>query len=364
MVGRATSGEHKSHPARELSDLVDLASDRSPDVVGRTLAAAREQLGMDVAFVAEFSEGRLAFRSVEGDDGSFGFEEGGSLPLEGSYCRRLVDGRIPGVIPDAREDERVNRLEITRTADIGSYVGVPLRFSDGKLYGTLCCLSHSPDPSLRERDARFVGVLARMVAEQLEREELEATNRRLAARAAGIEALVAALEARDGYTGEHSRVVVGLSAAVARRLGLPGDKVEEVERVALLHDVGKIGVPDPILRKPAALDAAEWSLMRQHPEIGEKIVASMESLAHLAPAIRAEHERWDGRGYPDGLSGEEIPLASRIVLACDAFHSMTSDRPYRKACGDRAALSELEKEAGRQFDPRVVRALVEVLDAR
>ncbi len=109
----------------------------------------------------------------------------------------------------------------------------------------------------------------------------------------------------------------------------------------MLHDVGKLGIGDAILNKPQALNDAEWELMRMHTIIGEEIVASTKGLAHLAPFIRAEHERWDGKGYPDGLKGEEIPLASRIILVCDTFHAMTSDRPYRKALSVEAALEEM-----------------------
>ncbi len=131
-----------------------------------------------------------------------------------------------------------------------------------------------------------------------------------------------------------------------------------VRQVGLLHDIGKIGIPDSILQKPGTLDAAEWKLMRQHPVVGAKIVGGTESLAHLASMVRAEHERWDGGGYPDGLEGEQIPLASRIIFACDAYHAMTSDRPYRRAMPVDQALRELEHNAGSQFDPAVVTALV------
>jgi HD-GYP domain-containing protein (c-di-GMP phosphodiesterase class II) len=223
-------------------------------------------------------------------------------------------------------------------------------------------MSHSPDPSLRKRDVEFMNVLARLIADQLEREESESERRQLEIRATGVGALLAALEARDGYTGDHSQSVLELSVAVARRLGLSEEEVADVERAALLHDVGKIGVPDSILNKPGPLDEGEWEQMRQHPAIGERIVAAIEGLEHMAPVIRAEHERWDGRGYPDGLEGEEIPLVSRIVFACDAFHAMTSDRPYRRATGIRAALEELERNTGKQFCPRTVPALVEVIE--
>ena len=347
--------------AGRLEGLAELASRRAPDSVERTMALAREALGMDVAFVSEFAEERMEFRALEGDAASFGWQEGGGVPLEGTFCKRVVDGTLPNVVPDAGSDGRVRGLEVTHEAGIGSYVGVPLRFSDGRVYGTLCCLSHSPEPRLQERDARFVEVLARLVADQIEREELEAERRRLEVRATGVGALLAALVARDGYTGDHSRALVGQAATVARRMGLSEEEAAEVEQVALLHDIGKIGVGDAILSKTGPLNEAEQQVMRMHPVIGEQIVASTGGLSHLAPAVRAEHERWDGGGYPDGLSGEEIPIASRIVLVCDAYHAMTSDRPYRKALGVQAALRELEKNAGSQFCPRTVEAFVGVV---
>jgi response regulator RpfG family c-di-GMP phosphodiesterase len=344
-----------------LDQLADIALSRADDAVNRTMALAREVLGMDVAFVSRFTRDRMLFHALEGDADSFGWHEGGGVPLEGTFCKRVVDGQLPSVVPDAKNDERVNGLEVTHEADIGSYVGLPLRFSDGRVYGTLCCLSHTSEPQLGERDARFMSVLARLVAEQLEREEVEAEKRRLEVRATGVGALLAALVARDGYTGAHTEAVVDHSVAVARRMGLNEEEVVEVEQAALLHDVGKIGIGDAILNKPQALSDAEWEIMRMHPTIGEEIVASTKGLAHLAPAIRAEHERWDGKGYPDGLEGEEIPLASRIILVCDTFHAMTSDRPYRKALDVEAALSELEGNAGAQFCPRVVEAFLEVV---
>lgn len=176
-----------------------------------------------------------------------------------------------------------------------------------------------------------------------------------------MRALLAALEARDGYTGDHSRAVVEFSVALARELGLSEEQEAQTEQIALLHDIGKIGIPDAILRKEARLTGDEWELMKEHPVIGANIVASIGSLHHLAPAVRAEHERWDGGGYPDGVSGEAIPLPSRVVFVCDAYHAMISDRPYRKRIGLRAALEELERSAGTQFCPDAVEALKVVL---
>jgi diguanylate cyclase (GGDEF)-like protein len=177
-----------------------------------------------------------------------------------------------------------------------------------------------------------------------------------------VRSLAEALSARDGYTGEHSDVVHDLSMAVARGLGLDRRAIAEVQAVALLHDVGKIGIPDHVLHKPGALDDEEWELMRTHPVIGERILRPLPGLGDVATAVRHEHERWDGTGYPDGLAGDAIPLASRIVLACDAYSALVSDRPYRQALGPERAVEELRRCAGSQFDPAVVDALVACLE--
>jgi HD-GYP domain-containing protein (c-di-GMP phosphodiesterase class II) len=178
-----------------------------------------------------------------------------------------------------------------------------------------------------------------------------------------IAALTAALGAFDGYTAEHSSETLALAEQVAERLGIDVSQAETVTLTAALHDVGKIGVPTHVLRKPGPLTDEERSVMERHPVIGERIVGEVPALEPVASAIRHEHERWDGCGYPDGLSGESIPLASRIVLACDAWHAMTSDRPYRRAMSRAEATGELLRCAGSQFDPSVTTALLEVLDA-
>ena len=137
-----------------------------------------------------------------------------------------------------------------------------------------------------------------------------------------------------------------MAELLARRMGLSQEEAAEAARVAVLRDVGKAVLDDGVLGKPGPLDDAEWELVRMLPAVGERIVASAQGLARLAPAVRAANERWDGRGYPDGLSGEEIPITSRIAFVCGAFEAMTSDRPYRGALGPDAALRELERNAG------------------
>jgi diguanylate cyclase (GGDEF)-like protein len=192
---------------------------------------------------------------------------------------------------------------------------------------------------------------------------LRSQAERAAQNHASLLALTAALEARDGYTGRHGEETTSLTSRVAEALGLPGDERREIDTVALLHDVGKIGTPNEILHKEGPLTDEEWVVMREHPVVGERILRQVPGFEAIATAVRHEHERWDGGGYPDGIGGEEIPLASRIVLVCDAYHAMTSDRPYRRAMPIADALAELERHAGTQFDPAVVRALVGLVRA-
>jgi HD-GYP domain-containing protein (c-di-GMP phosphodiesterase class II) len=282
------------------------------------------------------------------------------VPLEGTYCELLLDGRLDNVVRDSSREAIVADLPITAEGGIGAYIGVPVMLSDGAVYGTFCCLSHEPMPELRDRDVQFLKVLAQLVAHQVEEDARVRELRRLEMAAGNVSALLVALAARDGYTEQHSTAVVDLALAVGRRLGLDSAALADLEHAALLHDIGKIGVPDAILGKPGTLDATEWVEMRRHPQIGEAIVASMPALSHLAPVIRAEHERWDGGGYPDGLVGRQIPLAARIVFACDAYHAMISDRPYRAALPREEAIAEIERNAGTQFDPDAAAATIAV----
>jgi HD-GYP domain-containing protein (c-di-GMP phosphodiesterase class II) len=178
---------------------------------------------------------------------------------------------------------------------------------------------------------------------------------------AAVQALAAAIEERDNYTNEHSEEVVHLSRGVAMILGLATEQVERIAHAALLHDVGKLAVPDEILHKPGPLTDEEWKVMAEHPVAGERILLRIPDLVAIAPVVRHEHEHWDGSGYPDGLRGRAIPIGSRIILACDAYHAMIADRPYRAAMSRQDAAAEVRRGSGSQFDPDVVDALLDLL---
>ena len=169
-------------------------------------------------------------------------------------------------------------------------------------------------------------------------------------------ALASALDVRDSETGGHSDRVLRYMELIIQELGLVGSDVAFLRRGALLHDIGKIGVPDSILRKPTSLSESEWVAMRKHPEYGARIIAGIPFLEDVSRIVRHHHERWDGTGYPDRLRGEEIPLGARIFAVADSFDAMTSDRPYRRAMSVGAACEEIVRCSGTQFEPSVVDA--------
>jgi putative nucleotidyltransferase with HDIG domain len=172
------------------------------------------------------------------------------------------------------------------------------------------------------------------------------------------------IEADDAYTGQHTQDVVELTVAVADRLGVDDETRRAAEFGALLHDVGKVAIPNEIINKPGPLDDEEWAIMKTHTIEGQRMLERIGGLlAKVGMVVRASHERYDGGGYPDGLAGEAIPVAARIVSACDAFNAMTTDRSYRKALSLEVAVGELRKNSGTQFDPDVVDALVAITTA-
>lgn len=190
-------------------------------------------------------------------------------------------------------------------------------------------------------------------------EELEGLRRRekeiceMAARS-----ILSALDAKDHYTFGHSMRVAYYSLVLGKELGLDNEELYDLELAGLFHDIGKIGIPDKVLLKPTRLDEDEFLQMKKHPEWSAQILEGFDHFQEIAYCTRHHHERYDGRGYPDGLRGEEIPLFSRILLITDTFDAMTSSRPYRKGLSFETAYEELEEFAGSQFDPNLVKAFI------
>jgi two-component system, cell cycle response regulator len=209
--------------------------------------------------------------------------------------------------------------------------------------------ANTPSDALRLADARMYA-------------DKESRRPSLPGETSGV--LLRAQTERDRALGEHASDVADLAEPVARRLGFAEEDLQRVRQVAELHDVGKLAIPDAILEKPGTLTEDEWELVKRHPVVGQRILASAPALVHIAELVRATHERFDGDGYPDGLAGTDIPLVARIVAVCDAFHAMTSGRPYRPAVTPEEALAELRRCAGTQFDPAVVAAFLAELGAR
>jgi response regulator RpfG family c-di-GMP phosphodiesterase len=180
---------------------------------------------------------------------------------------------------------------------------------------------------------------------------------------ATLETLGAALDSRDVGTEAHSRRVHGYALATARMHGLMEEELVDLAHGVLLHDIGKIGIPDNILLKPGSLSSEEWAIMRRHPEIGKRLIENIPFLKGAVPIVYCHHERWDGTGYPQGLKGAAIPLGARIFMVVDAFDAMTFDRPYSRAISFEAAKAEIRRCAGSHFDPAVVASFLRVPDA-
>jgi len=271
--------------------------------------------------------------------------------------RHVLTTAQPVCVPHPQGQASPLDGELAARGARGSLVAVPL-VTAGKVTGALVVGVRAR----REFSQLDTSVLSTIAAQIAVAAENAATYRKLEdSYLATVAALASAMEANDEYTADHAETIARMAVEVGERLDLDEPTLRQLHYAGLLHDIGKIGVPDPVLHKDGALEPGEAATMAKHTVIGERIVAQAEYLRPVAPLVRAAHERWDGHGYPDGLAGENIPLASRIVFVCDAFHAMTSDRPYRRAMSAAQALEELRAQAGRQFDPRVVDAFARVL---
>ena len=239
-----------------------------------------------------------------------------------------------------------------------SALAVPVH-AGSELWGAIDLQSASGE-AFDEEDARLVELVADHVGAALRTAEL---YRKLEQTHLGVaEALAAALEAKDGYTANHARWIADLAVEVGRELELTESVLRDVRYGAIFHDIGKIAVPDAILNKPGPLTDEEFEIIKQHPAVGEQILAPVPFLAEVRRIVRHDHERWDGTGYPDGLRGPQIPIGARIVLVVDAYHAMISNRPYREAMAEKDARERLQAGAGSQFDPGVVAAFLRVLE--
>jgi HD-GYP domain-containing protein (c-di-GMP phosphodiesterase class II) len=274
--------------------------------------------------------------------------------------RHGINGRVArsgetSLVSDTRADR--DYMVRDPNTDPRSELSVPI-VVDRSVWGVLNIEAAEPG-AFGEADAVLVETIAASLGSAIHRAGLVADLERTFTTT--MSALMSTVEAKDDYTASHEEDVAEMSERVALRMGLAPSHARDVRYAALLHDVGKVAVPSEILLKPGPLTDAEWVQMRRHAVAGGDLVARIDAFAHLAPAVRASHERWDGDGYPDGISGEDIPLAARIIAACDTYDAIVTDRPYRPARTVAQAREELCRVAGIQLDARVVEALLEEL---
>ncbi len=272
----------------------------------------------------------------------------------------VLESRMPSAISTADAGADPAELFVLREMDMQAVLLIPL-VASGEPWG-LIEVYDSRARSFSAGERHLAELAATQIGALLAAFEHEERAQRVYRET--LASLSNALEAKDAVTSQHTEEVVRLAVAVAAELGLELDLVRNVELGAVLHDIGKVRVPEAILNKPGPLTDDEWAVMRTHPEVGEQILRPIQSLQAILPIVRHHHERWDGTGYPDRLIGRAIPLGARIVAVCDAYRAMTEDRPYRAALGEVEARKELKLGAGGQFDDECVNALLHALDRR
>jgi putative nucleotidyltransferase with HDIG domain len=331
----------------ELASTLDLAS-----VLSLALSKAEELCNAESSSIWELDDerGELFFRVVRGR--AAGEIQSLRVPLGRGIVGSVALSARAEIVNEVAQDPRWggDRDAQFTTRNI---LTVPL-IARGKVIGVLQLLNRRGGEGFDADDLRrmqlFAGILAAAVANARLYAEQKRTFLEM------VTALSEAIERRDPYTGGHVRRVVNYSVLLGQELGLEPQQLEELRLAAILHDIGKIAVPDQILRKPARLDADETRVMERHTVDGAEMVGRIRSLRHLVPGIRSHHERLDGRGYPDKLTDAELTLIPRIIGVADTFDAMTTDRPYRRALSPAAAAEEIAKLAGVQFCPVVAAA--------
>jgi HD-GYP domain-containing protein (c-di-GMP phosphodiesterase class II) len=271
-----------------------------------------------------------------------------------------VNGRVArsgatALVPDTAEDP--DYIVRDPQTDPGSELAVPI-FVESTVWGVLN-IEATDAGALGEPDVVLIEAIAASFGVAVHRAKLVSDLE--GAFTTALAALTSTVEAKDDYTACHGEDVALLAERVALRMQLSSAQARDVRYAAMLHDLGKVAIPSEILLKPGPLTDEEWVTMRSHAAIGGELVGRIDAFAHLAPAVRASHERWDGGGYPDGLARKKIPLAARIIAACDTYDAIITDRPYRPARSTSEACAELSRVANTQLDPSVVAAVLSEL---
>ena len=338
----------------ELAATLDLRR-----VLSLALTKAEEFCRAETSSIWELDEaaGELFFRVVRGRAAPE--IESLRIPMgQGIVGAVAASGRAE-TINDVASDPRW-RGDASDRFDTRAILAVPLT-ARGRVIGVLQLLNPVGKAAFSAGDVRRMQLFAGPLAHALENARLYAAQQRLYVET--VTALAEAVEKRDPYTGGHLHRVVAYSLLLGRELGIDAESLERLALGATLHDIGKIGVPDQVLLKPGKLDDDEAAAMRRHPVDGAEIVSRIESLHEILPIVRSHHERIDGGGYPDGLVGDAIPLAARIVSVADTFDAMTTSRPYRAALAHDVAAGEIVRNAGVQHCATVVAALARLFAA-
>ncbi|HEX9671220.1 MAG TPA: HD domain-containing phosphohydrolase [Thermoanaerobaculia bacterium] len=321
-------------------------------VLEMALEEAEQLCQAETSSIWELDEerGELFFRVVRGL--AAGEIKGLRVPLGEGIVGSVARSGVAEAVNDVAADPRW-RGDAGGSFRTRALLAVPL-VARGTVIGVLQLLNPVGREGFDGEDLRRMDLFAGLLANPLQNARLHAAQRQQFLDTVTI--LAEFVEKRDPYTGGHFRRVAAYAVLLGRELGLDRETLEELKYAATLHDIGKIAVPDAILGKPAPLDDLEAEVMRKHPAVGSEIVGRLRNLRHVLPGVRSHHERVDGNGYPDGLAGEEIPLAAKIIAVADTFDAMTTSRPYRAGIAPDEAAAEIAAQSGTQFSPAVVEA--------
>jgi diguanylate cyclase (GGDEF)-like protein len=333
--------------SRELA-----AADGLEEVLARLVELTTRTLGVTrtAVWLQEPDTGDLVAHALWGyDDETRERVAGARVPA------KVAKELFAGLEPFLMSAEEVSRIDGAPVVEGMSIAFAPLHL-DADHVGCIAAVAPADEIEVSDRRMRLLAGIAHQAKLAIQNagsfQSLEETF------LSTVEALANALEANDEYTSSHARWITDMALEVGRELGLDAKTLKRLELGALFHDIGKIGIPASILSKEGPLTPEERAVIETHPELGERILSPISRLEDVRPIVRHCHERWDGKGYPDGKAAEEIPIEARVILVCDAFHAMTTDRPYRSRLPLEVAYEQLEENAGSQFDPKVVEAFL------
>jgi len=289
---------------------------------------------------------------------SLEYRKKGPVKIKDSIAEQVIKGKKPQAVLDVLKDPRYKHPNFAKKAHLKSLLSVPL-IAKNKVLGVLNVYS-TRLRHFSKRDEKILMLFASEAAIAIENAKL--VRKLQDAYLNTLKVLGAIVDAFDWHTERHSEKVRDYALAIAKKMNLPQKDLKDIEYAAYIHDIGKVGVDLSIIRKPEKLSEEEWRQIIKHPLVGANIAERMDMIRPLSPLIMHHHERYDGKGYPNGLKSESIPLGSRILAVADTYEAMTAERPYRKAFSKEIAIREIKKYSGVQFDPKVVGAFLEVVD--